>query len=284
MPQSIDEQIRIFPTIEPELHLGKVGRKMLGADLMPTTDNAALQQTKCGFHRVSRDANAVLVSSIFLGVVVDRFMFQIADSMGIGWQLVGYDHVNVLADVFADIFCESSFSRILSMEESHISPTLPNADHDFLVISSALEFAAFFLPSDVGFVHFDSTVKHRAVCLFHGGANPMAEIPRGFVANSDHALDLIGAHSLASFAEEQYSHEPRFQRQVGIVEDRLREDAELIPAFDTLEFLLRGNLESSLAFATDAFNAERPAELFEQCAALFVGREHLSEVGDSYDE
>ena len=44
MSQCIHKQIGIFSTIETKLHLGKVGREMFCADLMPRSDDAKLQQ------------------------------------------------------------------------------------------------------------------------------------------------------------------------------------------------------------------------------------------------
>jgi hypothetical protein len=169
------------------------------------------------------------------------------------------------------------------MEETEVATALPDADNDlFFAIPVTGLSVSLFASADVGFVHFDSSVHHRALCLSHGSTNPVAEIPRRFVTDSQGTFDLVGAHPLARFAQQEHSHEPRFQRKMRIMEDRLRENAELIAAFNTLEFFLGLNLEYALALAAHAFDPERKPQLLEQGAALFVGREHLGQIGESH--
>src|SRR6266853_240642 len=76
MTQSINKQIRTIAAIEPESHFVQVGREMLGADLVPASDDAALEQRESGFDGVRRNASTVLISGILFGTVVDGFMFS----------------------------------------------------------------------------------------------------------------------------------------------------------------------------------------------------------------
>ena len=46
--ECIAEEVGIFPIVETEAHLVQVGLQVFGADLMPGTNNSALEQRKCG--------------------------------------------------------------------------------------------------------------------------------------------------------------------------------------------------------------------------------------------
>src|ERR1700677_1698423 len=52
MTQSVEEQIRILPSIETEAHLFEVCGEVLGRNFVPRSDNATLEQGECGFHGV----------------------------------------------------------------------------------------------------------------------------------------------------------------------------------------------------------------------------------------
>ena len=52
MAQGVNEKISVLPAIEAELHFVQVCGKMLRADLVPRSNDAAFQQRECGFHGV----------------------------------------------------------------------------------------------------------------------------------------------------------------------------------------------------------------------------------------
>ena len=52
MAQSIDKQIGTLPAIKAESHLVQVGLQVLGADFVPRSNDAALEQRKCGFDSI----------------------------------------------------------------------------------------------------------------------------------------------------------------------------------------------------------------------------------------
>jgi hypothetical protein len=79
MTQGIQKQGWRLPAIEAELHFGKIGREMVRADLVPRSNDAALEQGECGFNRVGINipANVLLVAT------VDGFMLAIANGYGL---------------------------------------------------------------------------------------------------------------------------------------------------------------------------------------------------------
>src|SRR5579862_741821 len=259
MTQRIQEQVRILPAIKTKAHFVQICREMLCGDAMPCSNDAALQEGKCRFDRIGMD----VAVNIDLRLMLDRFMLRgkccAAKGRGIGVEFVGNDHFNIFAHIVSDILRQSSSLHVLSMEEPQIAATLPDADYDLLVgIAVSGLTVGVLLPAQIRFVYFNSTVHHRALCFFHGSTNPMTEIPRCFVADSECALDLIRAHALACLTEKQGSKKPLLQGKMGIVEDRASGDAELIIARLAVEQLLRSSEFNYRAVASQTFNAVRP--------------------------
>ena len=282
MPQRVHKEIRILPAIKTETHLFQVGWQMFRADLMPRSHDAALEKREGRFDGVSVNVPV----NVDMAFVSNGFvLFDVIGSphrIGISGPLIGHDHIDIFAHVFSNKRRQSCALSILGMEESEIATTLAYAQNDFFLRSAPSNASPALFSANVSFVQFDGAIQHRSIGFFHRGADSMAEIPRGFVADPKGALDLICAHSFPCFAEQEHGHEPRFQREMSVMKDGLSEHAELVPALDTLELFLRGNLEHTLALAADTFDTVRPAQFLEQRPALFVGREHLSEVGESH--
>src|SRR5260370_27166008 len=280
MTQGINKQVRVFPAIEAEFHLSKICREMLCADLVPTSNDAALQERECILNSVR--VNVSSKSDILFCGMIDGFVFVGSYSFLICRKIIGNDDINIGRNIFFYVLGKRSHSGIFGMEEAHISPTLANTNHTFFVVFSALIPATALSTANIGFVHFNSTVQHWFFRLAHSSTNAMTEIPCCLVTDSQGTLHLISRHSFARFHQKQHRHKPSFQRQMCIMENGLRENTKLGPAVNTLEFLLSGNLKHPIAFASNTFNADRPAQLFQDGAALFVCRKHLSEVSKSH--
>ncbi len=255
---------------------------MLRADLVPASHDAALQQGERGLNRVSSDASAILVTHVLFRHVVDGFVRGFSNSLLVGWQRVGNDHVNIGAHVFTDVLRERAGLRILSMEESEITITLSDSDYDCFVRGGFPASGVALFPADVGFVHFDGTVKHGLIYFFHGRTDAVAEIPRGliraFMLTPDRALQLHSTHALPRFAEQQRCKEPLLERQVGVIENRAGGHGELVIAALAVEELLRGCQFDGWHLAARALHATGPAETDKKLAAFFVGVEQVNNV------
>ncbi len=284
MPQRVHEEIGILPAIEAELHLSEICRQMLCADSMPCADDTALQERE----RILDSVGVNVAIDVNFALVLDRFMtggeVQFFHRGGVGIKFIGNDDVHVGAHVLPNVLCQSAALGIFCMEKSCIAAALTNADNDLLGAKrmTGLVLMALMLPADVGFVHFDGAIQHGALYFFHRGTNAVTEIPCRFVAHAESAFDLIRAHALSCFDQEQHGHKPRFQRKVRIVEDGLRQYAKLVATLDAFKFLLCRNFKHALALAAQTLHSERPAQLLQQSAALFVRGEHLSEIGESH--
>ncbi len=259
MTQSIEEQIRTIPAIEPEGHFFKIGREMLGAEPVPCPHDAALEKRERGLNRVgvnvSHNVDLALVAYCLVGAASESGFHH---GLGISAPFVGHNHVNVFADVLADIFCETSRLRIGSMEKAQISATLTDANDDFLVFpySCAL------------------TAPFASLCFNHGRSDSMAEIPCCLVAaDSDGALNLASRHAFLGFAEQKRSGKPFRKGQMGIVKDRASGHAELIIAVLAVKELLFSLQLDHGAFTAQAAWPFREAQAGKQFAALGISRE-----------
>src|SRR5207245_8019780 len=103
---------------------------------------------------------------------------------------------------------------------------------------------------------------------------------RGLIADSKSTFHLIGRHSLTSLAKQMCGGEPFDKRQVGIVEDRIAQDGELVIALRAPKDFCIGGQAYHLALAAETFNTIRPCQSFQKFAASFVTREGLAEVNN----
>src|ERR1700740_1967178 len=98
---------------------------MLCRNLVPRTDDAALQERERGFNAVRRDV-AVNVNP---GPMSNGLMWHVAvsrhlDRPGGCPKFVGHDDFYILADVFFDVLRQRPSLRVFSVEEAEFSATL----------------------------------------------------------------------------------------------------------------------------------------------------------------
>ena len=122
------------------------------------------------------------------------------------------------------------------------------------------------LAADICFINFYCASQLVAFRFFHCGSDSVAEIPSGFVADSQGALQLISRHPFAALTEQVRAQIPLPQRQVRIVEDRASHDGELIVAGIAVILKAIGDL-GCITAARRAGRAIRPAQMFERLSA-----------------
>ena len=279
MTQSIQEQIAIFPPIESEGHFFEVRRKMFCADVMPRSANPSLEQRERIFDSIGMrvthhiDAFGVVNRLVFFG-----WNASLLHCGRIRWVVVSEDYIYVFADILTDILGHCFGPNILRVEEAKLPATLPNTNNDFLIFKSLVSSTAPIYSADIGFIHFDFSIKHGLVSLSHSSANTMAEIPRSFVAYSDGTLNLTSRDTFLGFAEKQCSHEPFGQREMRVIKDRSSCDTELIVAILAVEEFLIGFEFNSCLLAARALDASGPAKAAQKFTAPLVSRKLSSYV------
>lgn len=274
MSERIEEKIVMLPAIESERHFVEVGAEMLGANFVPASRDAAFQERECRFNGIG--VNVRSAPDVFFFPVIHFLVPMIADSLSVRRQFIGDNHVHVLGDIFFDVLCERTNFRVLGMEEAKIAVALADADDYFFVgalLPAPIFSRAMQATADIGFIHLDRSIEHLAVYLFHRRADAMAEIPSGFVADSECALDLAGGHSLFRFAEQERGEKPLVQGQVRVIENRASGDGELVVATLAVVERLFGFQFDSGHLAARALRASRPAQTGEHFAAFIISRE-----------
>jgi hypothetical protein len=137
--------------------------------------------------------------------------------------------------------------------------------------------------AQVGFVHLDNTVQHWPICLSHGRTNAMAEIPRSLIANPDGTFHLVSREALAGFNQQNHSHKPSYQRQVGIVEHRARSYREMVLALGAVKLLFGSNPRDTFALAARTLDSVWPAQAREHFTALVVGVKESLNIKESHE-
>jgi len=230
MAQSVNKQIGTLAAVETERHFVQVGLQVLGTDFVPRSNDAAFQKRECRFHGIRMD----FATSVFLDRVIDLLVGScdvgFPHSRAVDVEIIRHNHINIGADVFLNVLCQRSTLDILSVEEAESAATLPDAnDNLFVGSTSALGYAfAASATADIGLIHFNGSVQHWALRFDHSATDAVTEIPSGFVADTQHPLDLIGRHTLARLANQMGGNKPLEQGQVRVMEDRASGNAELV--------------------------------------------------------
>jgi len=269
MAESIHEKVAVFAAIEAKRHFLQVGRKMFATHVMPCSHDAALQERERGF-----DGVRVNEAGDIFAAVIDCFvrlpLFRV-EAERINRGFIGHDDFDIFAQVLVYDLPDGFRVRVVGVDESQFAVTFADSEND-LLFSARTTTAS--LATDISFINFDRAV-HHGLRFLHGRANPMAEIPRGFVgADSERPLNLAGRHTLLRFAEKKSCDEPLFERKMGVMENRSRRRRKLIVAGLAVEDLLFGFEFHGVSIAARAPRSFRPAKPSEQFTALRVGREH----------
>jgi len=274
MTQGVQKQVGILSAIESEGHLSAIGLQMLRADLMPRSDNAALQEREGRLDGIGMDVPVHIDAEAVPDCLVLCLYSHAPCHAAIEVVIVREQYIQVLTDVLADKLFERSARYIFRMEESQIAAALPDADYGFFLGATPANPRPVSATADVGFIYFNLAAEHRPLTFHHRGADSMTEIPCGFVADSECALNLASRHALLGLAEQERSYKPLCERQVGVVEYRASGHSELVVAILAVEELLFGFQFDSGHLAARALRASGPAQPRQQLAALFLCREH----------
>lgn len=274
MPQRINEQVAVVAAVESETHFFEVGGKMLCANAMPRTHDAALQERERGFNGIGVD----ITVNVLPFAVVNHFVVcapGLLHGDGMRRKLIGQDYVYVLGDIFFNVLGERAGLGIFGVEEAEIAVAFADTNNDVLVVHAADSTLAAIDSADVGFVHFDSTVEHRFIGGGHCSADSMAEIPCCFVsADAKRALNLASGHTLLRFAEQERRSEPLHKRQVGVIEDSSSGYGELVVTLFAVVENLVGFQFGGIGITSWATRAFGPTQTGKKLAALFVIGKH----------
>jgi len=228
----VKKQKRVLAIIESPCHLVQVGGQVLRADLVPCSHNSAFQEREGGFNGVGVNVpvniNPVPMAD---GFVLSALNASTNHGLWIGWKFVGHHNLDIGTDVFLNVFCKCAGLGIFRVEEPQFTPALSQTNHNFLIIVRRVPaFSPVLLSAYICFVHFYCAIQLGISRLLYSVTNAVRQIPSSPVVDSEPALELIRAHSLARLAENERSKEPLSKRQVRIAEEPARRNGELLAA------------------------------------------------------
>jgi len=275
MAQRIGEQMRILPAVEAESHFIQIGLQMFRADLVPRSDDAALKQRERRLDSVGMN----VAVNVYFGLVLDGLMLALecgtSERGRIGVEFIGHDYVNVLTNRLSDVLRQCASLNVCGVEESQIAAALSDANNDlFFGVSESGLAVAFLTSTNVCFVYLNGAVHHGPVYFFHGVPDSMAEVPCGFVADPQRALDLFSAHALLRDTQQVCSDEPFQEGQVRVIEYGASENGELVTTGPAVVLIpLDDAREISGSLAPWAGSTFRPAQSLKIGAALVFSSE-----------
>ena len=143
------------------------------------------------------------------------------------------------------------------------------------------------LAADIGFIDFYDAHELTELVIGKSGANTVTHIMGGRVgAEAEHALYLQGTNAFLARQHQVNNFEPRFERDIGVFEDRAHQDRKPISLgragwafpfeWHSLQCI---DTIASAVWAPDAF---WPAKRNKIRFASIIGREQLIELSDSH--
>lgn len=254
----------------------KVRGQVLATHLVVATDDAALQKAPSTFHCVRVDFSADPRFRMPDPTMLDGKLLRYFLVSG---KLIGIECKGFRRDVLLNQLQDRIPSYIAHGGKAHPSTTLDHADNGDLAASTAPRRASL-APTKIGFVnlYFAGELLAVAVAVRHCCPNPVAEIPRGLVTDSQGALELERRNAFLRLTHQVHSHKPLTQWQVRVVEDGASGNAELPIAVVADELPPRLDAVALLRLAMRAGGAIGPAQRDKVVMAPVVAPEFLNHI------
>src|SRR5713226_671230 len=202
---------------------------MLCTNFMIRTDYRAFQQAPDILNRIGMNIPthilpaAVINNSVLTVVVCNTF---------VSWPFIGNNKFRFWMNMAFYKGMKRAAIRAHDLAHSYISAALNNTDHSSFIgkIRTFPTTSAFKFSADKGFVNLNSAFQFLGIHFRHRRSNTMAEIPSGFIRNTNCTFHLIGGDAFLRFHSQINCNEPFFKRQVSVMKDRAGQYGELITA------------------------------------------------------
>jgi hypothetical protein len=285
------EDVRVVPVVITELELRDVEREVLGADLVESTDHAALQDRPKAFDGlgVDRTDDVLAVGVVNAVVRVGAVKAEIAP------VLVGAEQADLLGYRLIDEGVERAGAGVGDHAGDHVALTRDGAHDDFLADSaSPLMQVALVLVAVASLAAHERLIDlHDAhellkALIHEPSADAVAHVVGGFVgAETHHALYLEGAYALLAGQHEVDHAKPLAQRLVRVLEDGPGDVGEAVALIGRAGVALPleahgGHGEHLHRTAARAVNAIGPAVRHQIGRAGVFIREHLLKLRDGH--
>src|SRR5208282_3854452 len=287
MTQSLNKQIGAFPAVKTGLHLREIARQVLGRNLVPRSNDAALEQAESRFNGIRVDArvNGVNVDSrrmlngfVLRPHVAEQGRRGIIQRARVTAGIIRHNDFDRPAHVLLDVLCQRARFHVRRVKESQFALTLPDAHNNFFV-SSASALPTALDSAHIGFIKFNRASQREPLRRCHRCSDPVEKIPSRFVADSQSPLELHRRHALPRFHEQQDGDKPLLKGQMGISEDRACSDAELIVTRIADQDFISSRHDPA---ASDTLRSRGPAKPFQQLSTASIIGEARHEIYQSH--
>lgn len=285
------KDIRILAVVMTERELRQVQRQIGFADVVIRAHHATLQQAPEAINIGRVDVSAYILPLRVVHALVRKFALQ----TGIARMVIGCDQGHPSIHRFADEAAQRDAIRVLNYFTDHVTLTSNRANDSYLAARDTGEMGflapvtVLVLTTNVRLVNFYFAHELGKAAILHGGSDPMAHIPGGFIGPAaDLPLNLQRTDALLALGHEVNHLEPDAQVIVGILKDGFGDDGEAI-AVPSTAFLALTNPVKGLGLqlidfvvaATRALNAIRPAAFLQELFAGFFRRKAAHELRES---
>ena len=261
---------------------------MLRANLVPRSDNAALQAARkrslpCWCECQSQRDVLLCVDGID-GLVLDAFPISLADRQANSSVTITSTSSLMFSWMY---FASVPGLSICRMEETKIAATLTNTNDDlFVAVSVPGSLTATFLHRRHRFRPSRQYRPASAARLRHSSTDAMTEIPCGligtFVLAPERALELIGAHALPGFTEQQRGEEPDVKRKMRVVEDRPAVTVNWYSQRNTLIASIFFQCETSEYHGSAGTSRHQASEAAPTVRGIIIGRKQVAHCRESH--
>jgi hypothetical protein len=251
----VDGSLFAVAIIKAEYLLIKIAEQVKWFHTNVRSRQAALEETPEIFHSIRMYAALYILHR-----VVNDLVLVLTRKTLITRQFIGEQFCPSVDVVFNDLL-----HRHAETVRNYLSTNTPAAlqhshDDDFTFMASLSGNLALSdivvhvtrLPADERFVCFDlfaiCSELHKGV-VGHSTANAVHHEPRGFLRDSNGAMDFPRTNSIAAVRNHPHGQHPLSKREPGILEDRADFDGELLPALPALPAFLRGKVVVLFVFA-----------------------------------
>lgn len=247
------------------------------ADIMERADDATLQQAPKAIQVRSVDVS----THIFALGMAHGLMRELSVQSGITAMFIGRHKRDTLTDRIPHKVAQGHAVSILDDLADHVSLSGDCPDDGYFIFSATMIGAtlvcmaiAVFAP-DVGLIDLHFSHELGKASILHGRSDAVAHIPGGSIRpTANDALNLKGTNPLLAAQHQVNDLEPRLQRVVGILKDRLRNHgkAVAVPSAAILALadpVIRTALDRKHlgVLATWACHAIRPTTLLQESLA-----------------
>lgn len=244
---------------------------MLGAYVVVGPDDGAVQEAPYTLHGVGVHlAPHPLLSAVVYGIV-DSVVIPDA---GIGRVFVGVDGFYPFICVTPDEPVKRTPVRLIDDFHADLTVPLDDTGDNGLIPAVAVAFPTR-LTADERLIDLDGATEGSLNPIAHCSADTMAEIPGCFVAHVQGALKLVSADTLLGLAHAIDCKEPLPQREMGIMEDGARQNAEMVIAGVTGELTAVNDARNLEVVASGTGDAFGPAQRFQIIPTPFVTVERV---------